>query len=319
MAASGRQRLGALVAAAAVLGWSPSIAAAETSDFTIKDSRIVESSGLAADPPGNVYWTVNDSGSGPVAYAVKPDGALAGTLSFAAQPTDTEAVALHKDKLYIADIGDNRARRDLVTVYRLDHPRPSGLTVGYRAYDFRYPDGAHDAETLLVSPSGRMFIVTKGVKGGIYRAPRKPSRSTTNTLKRVADAPTLITDGTFLPGGDRIALLSYQRVTIVDAKSYATVASAAIPEQPQAESLAVSLDGSSLLVGSEGKRSKVRAMPIPGAPSPSPTPSDSGEQDPPVDEEPSTGVSRAGTLLAIGLAGLVALVAGLIPVVVRRR
>ena len=41
------------------------------------------------------------------------------------------------------------------------------------------------------------------------------------------------------------------------------MASAPIPDQPQAESLTLSLDERSLLVGSEGKKSKVYSMPVP--------------------------------------------------------
>jgi hypothetical protein len=52
----------------------PTMAGAEdTVAFTIKDARITESSGLAADPSGNIYWTVNDSGDRGVAYGIGLD------------------------------------------------------------------------------------------------------------------------------------------------------------------------------------------------------------------------------------------------------
>ena len=97
-----------------------------------------------------------------------------------------------------------------------------------------------------------------------------------------------------------------------------------IPDQKQAESLTVSLDGQSLLVGSEGKRSKVYAMAVPGAPTPTPSPS-AGDNDPGADADPdedsdaNAGSSSRGTLLALGLAGVVALVAGGVVALVRKR
>jgi hypothetical protein len=44
--------------------------------------------------------------------------------------------------------------------------------------------------------------------------------------------------------------------------TYEVMTSASIPDQPQAESLTLNLNGRSLLVGSEGKRSKVYSMPV---------------------------------------------------------
>ena len=266
-------RLGLLLVAAVVLALVPTVAGAEdTVAFTIKDARITESSGLAVDPAGNLYWTVNDSGDRGVAYGIGLDGKVQGTLNFRAQPLDVEAVAVHEDRLYVADIGDNNGRRSFVRVYFFNNPRANGLTVTYHAYDFRYPDGPEDAETLLVDESGRLFIVTKGQDAAIYEAPAKPDRQGVNELEEVGSAPSNVTDGTFLPGGDRIALLTYNSVEVIDATSYQVMASAPIPDQPQAESLTLSLDERSLLVGSEGKKSKVYSVPVPSEATPTPTP-----------------------------------------------
>jgi len=316
------RRLGLLLLAVLFLAVVPSVASAEdTVAFTIKDPRIIESSGLAADPDNNIYWTVNDSGDRGVAYGIGLDGKVQGTLNFRAQPQDVEAVAVHGDRLYIADIGDNSRRRSFVRVYIFDHPRANGLTVTYHAYDFRYPDGAHNAETLLVNDSGRLFIVTKGGKAAIYEAPAKPDRDGVNELRKVGSAPSNVTDGTFLPGGVRIALLTYSSVQVIDATTYEVVASANIPDQPQAESLALSLDQTSLLVGSEGKNPKVYAMPVPSDASPTPSPgasTDSGTETDVEEDEAGIGQNQTGTLLALGLAAFVALVAGAVVALVRQ-
>src|SRR4029450_13678447 len=118
--------------------------------------------------------------------------------------------------------------------------------------------------------SGRLFIVTKGQKAAIYEAPDKPDRQEINELEKVGSAPSNVTDGTFLPGGERIALLTYSSVEVIDANNYLVVASARIPSQPEAESLPLSLDQGSLLVGSEGRKSKVYSVPVPTVASPSP-------------------------------------------------
>jgi len=310
-----RIALALLAAAGLAVGLPLAAAADDTVAFTITDPRIIESSGLARDPDAGGYWTVNDSGDAGVAYGISPRGEVTGTLTYRADPVDVEAVAMHDGRLYIADIGDNFSDRDVVTVYYLDDARPANQTVPYRSWEFRYPDGPHDAETLLVNDEGRLFIVTKGAPGAVYAAPVAPKRTAVNELERVGEAPAAVTDGTFLPGGDRIALLTvFGRVEVLDASTYQKVAEVTVPAQNQPESLTVSLTGKSLLVGSEGRDSKVYAIPLPaGSGSSTATPSDDGDEPaPPEDVEAgtNTGQSRARTLLALGLAGLVAIAAG---------
>jgi hypothetical protein len=88
------RRVGILLLAGLFFAIIPGVAAAEdTVAFTIKDARITESSGLAVDSAGNIYWTVNDSGDRGVAYGLGLDGKVQGTLNFRAQPVDVEAVA----------------------------------------------------------------------------------------------------------------------------------------------------------------------------------------------------------------------------------
>ncbi|QDP98059.1 hypothetical protein FOE78_21070 [Microlunatus elymi] len=320
--------IGLLLVGLLLAGWAAAPAYADDQPvFTISDARISESSGLATDTNQGLYWTVNDSGDEARAFALNESGQVRGTLGFRAQVTDVEAVAYHDGSLYIGDIGDNDGKRDFVTVYELSNPAPDNGTVLYHAYDFAYPDGAHDAEALLIKDTGRIYIVTKGADGGIYRAPKDPSRQQVNQLTRVADAPPYVTDGTFLADG-RMALRSYVDVKIVDpGQDYKVVAQAATPFQPQGESITTSLDGKSLLVGSEGKDSAVYSMPIPQsvgqAPSagasppaesatPTPTPSATArrsEAPQDTDVENTSGPGRRGTWGAIGLAGLVAVVA----------
>lgn len=341
---TGRTARSAVLGAAtlALLGWSAALpAAADTVEFTISDSRIDESSGLATDAANERYWTVNDSGDDGIAYALDSAGETEGTLEFRAEPTDVEAVALYDGRLYVADIGDNSERRDFVTVYFFDDAEPGDGAETYKAYDFSYPDGPHDAETLLVDGDGKLFIVTKGDSAGIYAAPSSPSRQGVNALERVGDAPSYVTDGTVLPDG-RFALRTYVSIEVIDPSSYEVVARAATPAQKQGESITTTFDGDELLIGSEGKTSKVLRVAVPtsageaptgeasppstSSPEPAPDTTDAAEPT----EESTVGagadadtdgpgaLSRQGTLAAMGIAAVVAVVAGAVVVLVRR-
>jgi hypothetical protein len=86
-----------------------------------------ESSGLAVSrrTPGRL-WTHNDSG-GPVLFALDAGGAVTGRVRLTgADVQDWEAIAAGPCGtgacLYVADIGDNAARRRRVTIYRLPEP-----------------------------------------------------------------------------------------------------------------------------------------------------------------------------------------------------
>ena len=144
--------------------------------FTFQGDDVFESSGLV--DRGDVVYTNNDSGDDAVVYGVDSrTGRVVSRTTYADSATDVEAIAPGSDgTVWAGDTGDNRANRDDVQVYRLqprdgDHP-------GTR-YDLAYPDGSHDAETLLVQPrTQRVFVVSKSAFGGtVYAAPRRPEHA----------------------------------------------------------------------------------------------------------------------------------------------
>jgi hypothetical protein len=85
--------------------------------------------------------------------------------------------------VYVADIGDNDGGRDHITVYRVAEPQPQdAATAPVEAFEATYPDGAHDAEAMFVTPQSDVYIITKGDPGpvALYRLPRStgPGRKT---------------------------------------------------------------------------------------------------------------------------------------------
>ncbi len=188
--------------------------------------ELPEGSGLAASrrTPGR-FWSHNDSGE-PVLFALDGNGRLTGRLSISgATVEDWEAVAVGPCEsgscIYIADIGDNEGERQRITVYRIAEPADaSGSAKVADTLHATYPDGSHDAEALLVTPDGRLLIVTKGDGGpvSLYRFPTELGTGTTRRLERVggprdAREPAendRITDGAVSPDGQWIVLRTTQ-------------------------------------------------------------------------------------------------------------
>lgn len=168
--------------AAAPANRTPALCAGPLTDATldrVAGVQALEVSGLTASrTQAGLLWAIEDSGNSARLIAIRDSGEAAGTVTVAgAQNTDWEDVATGPAPdggafIYIADIGDNDARRDGIVVYRVPEPAPEDATTApAERLDLRYPDGAHDAETLLVDPRSRtVVVVTKALGGesGVY-------------------------------------------------------------------------------------------------------------------------------------------------------
>jgi hypothetical protein len=181
----------------------------------------------------------------------------------------------------VGDTGDNRQRRDDIAVYRV---RPGEDDRDAERFDLAYPDGPHDAETLLVEPrTQRVLVVSKSAFGGtVYAAPDHLSSHDTdggrpNRLRAYARVRGLVTDGAFLPDGRHVVLRTYGQAMVYTFPAFGLVGTVRLPAQPQGEGISVGADGR-VLVSSEGVHSDVlqvslpRSLTAPRAPAASPSP-----------------------------------------------
>jgi hypothetical protein len=258
---------------------------------TLKDPSITESSGIVASrtTPG-AYWTHNDSGDGPFLYSFDARGNSLGVFRVAgAQARDWEDLSIGpgpqrgKSYLYIGDIGDNETRRSEIVVYRILEPvlnattKPSTkkrphATAMADAIRLRYPDGAHDAESLLVHPtSGNIYVVTKValLSPVVYEVAAPFDSSQTLTMRRLGEirVPSLfggvLTGGTVSPDGRRVAFCDYfsgyELVLPANAGDFNEIwkqrmTSFDLGKRKQGEGIAYRSDGNALIATSEGKR-----------------------------------------------------------------
>jgi hypothetical protein len=218
---------------------------------TIASNDLVELSGLASGRRADgVYWAHNDSGDTARVFATDLRGDDLATYTIAgADAVDWEDIASgpaasrDASELYLGDIGDNARSRTESVVYRVREPAvdPAAASVvatlsGVEKITLHYPDGPHDAETLMVdSVSGDMITVTKDIAGSeVFRVPGTLDANATATLELVAridfgsfrkrsefptDAPILsraggafATGGDITPAGDVIAIRTYSAV-----------------------------------------------------------------------------------------------------------
>ncbi len=159
-----------------------------------------EVSGLASASTDGILWAHSDAqGRGAEVYAISTAAVLQGTFvldgvsdydweDIARGPGPEDGVSY----LYVGDMGDNSESRSSVQVYRFVEPTDfdGGTITGVETIELTYPDGAHDAETLLIDPlTGDLVLVQRdrddqGVSG-IFMAEAPLSTSGSTELTKV--------------------------------------------------------------------------------------------------------------------------------------
>ena len=321
------------VSIAAVLAASV-VALPAAADVDIPADQVGTVTGMAWDSDGETLWLAGEETDEGVLVGVSADGEQSRMSWEGDDIQSVQALAIRDGAMYVGDTGNPDGNRDSFTIYRF-----SNLHAGakkYRSYVFDFPDTDTDFQAMMVSGKGRIYLVSHGEDAGIYRAPSDPSRKGRNKVERVADAPDGVTDGTFLPDGGTMVLRAADGVHVIDAFSWETKAVETYASEMPAESITAT-DDETLLIGSAGIMREAQvptsnttstpspepqesegaspdASPSPEAsasgqapPSPSAAPEAKGEQ-PKAENQPRS----TGTIVALVLAGIVGIAAGLV-------
>jgi hypothetical protein len=293
---------GPVVAAAAVQsgaapGSAPAVAGA-TPDYckvcsppvaraTVTSRNIKENSGLVASAVhADVFYAHNDSGDGPRFFAVSAAGGDLGTFTIAdAEARDWEDIARGPCEggrgscLYLGDFGDNFEKRDDCVIYRVAEPQelgPGDKQLQAERIPFAYPDGRHNAETLLVHPdSGVLTIVTKVAFGNstVFEFPMPLTPGQRMTLKQTAavspgEGSPRYTGGDVHPRGSGVLLRTYTSLFFYPMRAGQSVADAlagsacAVPDadEEQGEAVAWLRSGGGYATLSEGTAQKLNVV-----------------------------------------------------------
>jgi len=248
-----------------------------------------ELSGLVASHrhPG-IFWGHNDSDNAFEAIAIREDGTIVATYRIDdSSAVDVEDIARGPCRdgsgdacLVLADIGDNLEVRASVQLFEVVEPASlEGGTLTPRRLPFRYDDGAHNAEALLIDAAGGVWVVTKRLDdlGRLYHVVglgvgQVGTARFVRRLRAPSGFGALTTAGDVHPLGDRVLLRTYTSVweyrgepnQSIDAMLATTPIEAPSPRQPQGEAVAYAADGRGFLLGSEKPGApiyRVRCMP----------------------------------------------------------
>jgi hypothetical protein len=325
---------------AVLLPATPAIAddpyGAPTTRCEITDERLPELSGLVG--VGDGMLAMNDGGDRVEVYPLDATCAVGEVRTADIDPYDPEDLAVGADgTVWLADTGDNEQKRETVALIGL---RPDGSTTLTR---LTYPDGAHDAEALLLAPDGTPYLVTKEVLGAssVYRPDAPLADGVTLPMTRVLGmgftltgtpggpvgraGQLLVTGGAVSADGQRIALRTYTDAYVwplTDSDVAGALGGSPVriplPDSPQGEAIAFAANDRDLLVTSEDLPAVVTLVPVAadlpaaGAAAAEDAPAEDGRDDAavaPAGAESSVSPVTAG-LIAAGIATLLVWVGG---------
>lgn len=245
------------------------------------DAALGELSGLVVGD--GVLYAVGDSGTDEQIAVLDSDCSVNRWIANPVDPYDVEDLAFHDGSLWLADIGDNDNRRPTIALTRVNPDDGTG-----ELYRLRYPDGAHNAEAIVISPKGEVVVITKEWSGhsrvytlvderdlddlvspgptslrfvGELRLPNDP--------KAGGEAP-LITGAAIRDDGGVVAVRSYWDAYLyavgvgglAEALTEGEPKHARLPAQPQGEAIAFGADGQLLVASEAGGRTDAKPPPI---------------------------------------------------------
>lgn len=244
----------------------------------VQDPSLDELSGLVASRTRDgILYTHEDSGAGPEVWALRSNGTVVGGWTVpGAEAVDWEDIATGPAPsgdgavLYLGDIGDNGGVRPYVDVYRVPEPEPGAATTApAERLRLRYPDGARDAETLLVDPRrGTIVIVSKELGGAhAYWAPASAFPGEATLTRGPAVDIALATAGDVSADGRYVAVRGYTSMSVWRRRQGDTLTEALRREpcspptslfEGQAEALALNRDGTVARSVNEGSPAVLR-------------------------------------------------------------
>lgn len=187
--------------------------------------KVDEASGIIASRkyPG-YFWIHNDSGGDAALYLFDSTAAFTGKLVLEnALNIDWEDIAYGPcpdgNCIYVGDIGDNFSAREEIQIYYFKEPELSfdllPFTKSIQSYkiELKYPDGARDAESLIVDPvSGTLIIFTKREKNIRVYGLVNPIAGKQELVFHNNLPYTMITGADVSPDGKELLIKSYSEV-----------------------------------------------------------------------------------------------------------
>ena len=248
--------------------------------------KLNELSGLTrSNTHEGVYWALNDGDNPSELIAIDSQAKTKAILEIEGiRNIDWEDLASfelnNENYLAIADTGDNGGIRSELFIHIIKEPTKllaySKASIS-RTIQFKWPDGPRDSEALVADVNRQQFLLIskKRVPAELFSLPfnakngdspvllatlegiAQPDEKTMNDKNDYGRYRAQITGADISPDGNWLVVLNYQQINFFYLpngkipKKLIPKLSITLPWLPQAEGITFSLDGNTIMIGSE--------------------------------------------------------------------
>lgn len=249
-------------------------------------SKLNELSGLTrSNSHQGIYWALNDGGNPSDIFAIDSQAQTKTILEIeGVRNIDWEDITSFKlnneNYLAIADTGDNGGIRSDLFIHIVKEPAQltaKSQTSITKTLRFKWSDGPRDSEALVADEKRQQFLLIskKRVPAELFALPfnakngdspvllaylegiAQPDEKTMNDKNDYGRYRAQITGADISPDGNWLVVLNYQQINFFYLpsgkipKQLTPKLNITLPWLPQAEGIAFSADGNSIMIGSE--------------------------------------------------------------------
>ena len=178
--------------------------------------ELSETSGLFCDVDG--MYSLNDSGNAPIIYRINYQGEIIERTRLPLTNKDWEAITADASSFYIADVGNNKGKREQVEIHKVNRSNVNDITTITLKYEGNDASSnipyAHDFDSeAMVKHGDDLLLFSKSWKTGIthvYKVNEGEIEQTISTFASIDGLPGVVTGVDFDQHQNKFVITGYK-------------------------------------------------------------------------------------------------------------
>jgi len=178
--------------------------------------ELSETSGLFCDVDG--MYSLNDSGNAPIIYRINYQGEIIERTRLPLTNKDWEAITADASSFYIADVGNNKGKREQVEIHKVNRSNVNDITTITLKYEGNDASNnipyAHDFDSeAMVKHGDDLLLFSKSWKTGIthvYKVNEGEIEQTISTFASIDGLPGVVTGVDFDQHQNKFVITGYK-------------------------------------------------------------------------------------------------------------
>ena len=178
--------------------------------------ELSETSGLFCDVDG--MYSLNDSGNAPIIYRINYQGEIIERTHLPLTNKDWEAITADASSFYIADVGNNKGKREQVEIHKVNRSNVNDITTITLKYEGNDASNnipyAHDFDSeAMVKHGDDLLLFSKSWKTGIthvYKVNEGEIEQTISTFASIDGLPGVVTGVDFDQHQNKFVITGYK-------------------------------------------------------------------------------------------------------------